>query len=62
MEPVTVHCPNCRETATVQPTVRSVVLDAGTLTVNFNTAAAPHHCGATPQMTGFSAPSKGGPS
>jgi hypothetical protein len=60
MEPVTVHCPNCHVQVTVKPTVRSVVLDGPSITVNFNTGTASHHCGAPPMRTGFAAPSKGG--
>lgn len=59
MHPVAVRCPNCDRRVTVTPSVRSVVLDSGSLTVNFNTAAAPHHCGSAPIRVGF-APREGG--
>ena len=61
MHPVAVHCPNCLRKVTVQPNIRSVVHEAGSVTVNFNTASAPHHCGVTPIRVGF-APREGGQS
>jgi hypothetical protein len=61
MHPVAVHCPNCGRKVTVQPTVRSVVREGGSVTVNYNTAASPHHCGDAPIRVGF-APREGGQS
>lgn len=60
MAAVKVHCPNCHRKVDVAPSIRSVVHDAGVITVNFNTASAAHHCGAPPMRTGFHAPSKEG--